>query len=84
MKVLVHEPDPMEAVTSFSPQGEGGAIITVEPAFYGKARNALALVLSTTTNKGKLLGYYRLKVTDNGKLTLEDLGERRKLDIDSS
>lgn len=84
MKVLVHEPDPMEASTTFHPQGEGGAIVTVEPAFYGKARSALALVLSTTTNKGKPLGYYRIKVTDTGRLTVEDLGERRKLDIDNS
>lgn len=83
MKVHIHEPDPMEADTQF-PDDKTGIVMSVEPAFYGKARSAVAFVISTSTNKGKPLGSYRIKVSDTGKLSVEDLGERRKLDIDSA
>jgi hypothetical protein len=81
MKIHIHEPDPMEADTSF-PEDKAGVVMTVEPAFYGKSKSATAFVVSTSTNNGRPLGSYRIKVSDTGKLAVEDLGERRKLDID--
>lgn len=81
MKVHVHEPDPMEADTMF-PNDKAGIVMSVEPAFYGKTKSAVAFVISTSTNSGKPLGSYRVKVSDTGKIAVEDLGERRKLDID--
>jgi hypothetical protein len=81
MKVHIHEPDPMEAETHF-PEGNTGIVMSVEPAFYGKAKSAIAFVISTSTNKGKPIGSFRVKVSDTGKVSIEDLGERRKLDID--
>jgi hypothetical protein len=83
MRVHIHEPDPMEADTHF-PDDKTGIVMSVEPAFYGKAKSAVAFVVSTSTNKGKPLGSYRIKVSDTGKVSVEDLGERRKLDIDSA
>jgi hypothetical protein len=83
MKINAYEPDPMEAEVTFPKDGKG-VVMTVEPAFYGKAKNAMVMVLTTTTNSGKRLCSYRLKATDSGKLVLEDLGERRKLDVDSA
>lgn len=83
MKVHVHEPDPMEADVHF-PENSNGILMSVEPAFYGKARSAVAFVISTSTNKGKPLGSFRVKVSDCGKVSVEDLGERRKLDIDNA
>lgn len=82
MKVHVYEPDPMEADVTF-PEDKTGVVMSVEPAFYGKSKSAVAFVVSTSTNKGKPLGSYRIKVSDSGKLTVEDLGERRKLDVDA-
>lgn len=82
MKVHVYEPDPMEADVIF-PEDKTGVVMSVEPAFYGKSKSAVAFVVSTSTNKGKPLGSYRIKVSDSGKLTVEDLGERRKLDVDA-
>jgi len=82
MKVNMYEPDPMEAEVAFPKDGKG-VVMSVEPAFYGKSRNAMVMVLTTTTNSGKRLCSYRLRATDAGKLVLEDLGERRKLDVDS-
>lgn len=83
MKVNVHEPDPMEADIQFPENKKNGVVMSVEPAFYGKARSATAFVVSTSTNKGKPLNSYRVKVSDSGKVTVEDLGERRKLDVDA-
>lgn len=77
-----HETDPMEAEAVFPKDGKG-IVMSVEPAFYGKSRTATLCVLSTCTNSGTWLQRYRLKVSDTGKLTLEDLGEPRTLDIDS-
>lgn len=81
MKIHIHEPDPMEADTVF-PDRDTGIIMTVEPAFYGKSKAATAFVVSTSTNNGRPISSYRIKVSDTGKLSVEDLGERRKLDID--
>lgn len=81
MKINFHEVDPLEAEMKI-PKDNKGVAVSVEPAFYGKSRSAIACVLSTATNNGKFLHRYRLKVSDSGKLTLEDLGERRELDID--
>lgn len=81
MKVHIHEPDPMEAEIH-SPEPNSGIVMSIEPAFYGKAKSALAFVVSTSTNKGRPIGSYRIKVSDTGKISVEDLGERRNLDID--
>jgi len=82
LKINFHETDPMEAEASF-PKDSKGIAMVVEPSFYGKSKNAMVCVLTSTSNTGKWLYRYRLKVTDTGKLVLEDLGERRKLDVDS-
>lgn len=82
MKVNFHETDPMDAEAAFPKDNKGMAMV-VEPAFYGKSKSTVVCVLSTCTNSGKWLQRYRLKVSDNGKLTLEDMGEPRQLDIDA-
>lgn len=82
MRINFHETDPMEADATFPKDGKG-VVMAVEPAFYGKSRSATICVLSTCTNTGRWLHRYRLKVSDTGKLTLEDLGEPRVLDIDT-
>jgi len=71
----------MEAEAVF-PKDNKGISMVVEPSFYGKSKNAMICVLTSTSNTGKWLYRYRLKVTDTGKLVLEDLGEKRKLDVD--
>lgn len=81
MKINFHEIDPMEAEAVF-PKDNKGISMVVEPSFYGKSKNAMICVLTSTSNTGKWLYRYRLKVTDTGKLVLEDLGEKRKLDVD--
>ena len=83
MRINLHETDPMEADASFPKDGKG-VVMTIEPAFYGKSRSTTICVISTTSNKGLWLARYRLKATDTGKLSLEDLGEPRILDIDSA
>jgi hypothetical protein len=82
LKINFHEADPMEAEASFPKDGKGIAM-AVEPSFYGKSRNAMVCVLTSASNTGKWLYRYKLKVTDTGKLMLEDLGEKRKLDVDA-
>lgn len=82
MKINFHETDPMESDAAF-PVDDKGTVMVIEPSFYGKAHTTAVCVLSTTTNKGKCLGRYRLKATDTGRLILEDLGEPRVLAIDS-
>lgn len=82
MKVNFHETDPMEAETAFPKDGKG-VVMSIEPAFYGKSRTSTLCVLSTCSNSGTWLHRYRLKVSDTGKLSLEDLGEPRILDVDS-
>jgi hypothetical protein len=82
MKINFHETDPMEAESSF-PKDSKGIAMVVEPAFYGKSKSAMVCVVTSTSNNGKWLHRYRLKATDTGKLVLEDLGEPRKLDVDT-
>lgn len=82
MKVHIYEPDPMEADIILPEKDSAGIVLTVTPAFYGKAKFATAFVVSTSTDKGRPIGSYRIKVSDAGKISVEDLGERRKLDID--
>ena len=81
MRVNFHETDPMESETSF-PKDNKGVVMLVEPSFYGKSKSAVICVISTTSNSGRWLHRYRLKVSDSGKLLLEDLGEIRKLEVD--
>jgi len=81
VKVNLHETDPIETTTIF-PKGDTGVVMQVQPAFYGKARTCNICIVSTCTNSGHPLYRYRLKVTDLGKLVLEDFGEPRKLDVD--
>lgn len=81
MKINFHETDPMEAESGF-PKADTGIAMEVEPYFYGKAKNSMVCVVTTVTNSGKPLYRYRLKVNDNGKLFLEDLGEARTLEVD--
>ena len=77
MKIRLHEPDPMEAVLT-----REGEPMEIAPIFYGRARSCVLFPISTTTDGGRLLHSYRLKVTDTGKLVLEELGQPRGLEVD--
>ena len=84
MKIRLHEPDPMEVETLDSQSTADGCPMEVTPIFYGRARSCVLFPLSTLTDGGKVLHNYRLKVTDTGKLVLEELGQPRRLDVDKT
>lgn len=82
MKIRLHEPDPMEV--QVEDVQEEGFPLEVRPVFYGRSRSCVLFPISTTTEGGKPLHSYRLKVTDTGKLVLEELGQPRVLDVDKT
>ena len=82
MKIRLHEPDPMEV--SVVPDPAEGCPLEVTPVFYGRSRSCVLFPISTLTEGGKVLHNYRLKVTDTGKLVLEELGQPRVLEVDKT
>jgi hypothetical protein len=82
MKIRLHEPDPLEVSVGQDPPE--GCPFEVTPVFYGRSRSCVLFPISTVTDGGKVLHNYRLKVTDTGKLVLEELGQPRVLDVDKT